>query len=87
MDWINVSAHAADRWHQRTDSPGIGPIVAWNEGDRTNVRTIEGDELRYHRDTETILVRKEQVLVTVIDAATARPAIQRSIYGRVKPSA
>ena len=82
MEWIIVSRHAADRWHQRTDSPGVGPIVAWNRAERRDVRDLNGDEIRYHRASETLLVRKGAVLVTVVDAPTARRQICQDVYGQ-----
>lgn len=82
MEWIIVSRHAADRWHQRTDSPGVGPIVAWNRAERRDVRDLNGDEIRYHRASETLLVRKGRVLVTVVDAPTARRQIRQDVYGQ-----
>jgi len=82
MEWIIVSGHAADRWHERTDSPGVGPIVAWNEAERREVRDLNGDEIRYHRPSETLLVRKAGVLVTVVDAPTARRQIRQDVYGQ-----
>ena len=85
-DWVYITDHAAERWHERTETPGIGPIVAWNESGRREVSELTGDEIRYHRATETLLIRKGGVLVTVIDASTARPNIQREIYGNARPS-
>lgn len=82
MEWIIVSTHAAERWHERTDSPGVGPIVAWNEAERRNIRGVHGDETRYHRESETILVRKARVLVTVVDAEDARPEVRQDLYGQ-----
>lgn len=84
IDWICVTDHAAERWHERTESPGIGPIVAWNESERRDISELSGDEIRYHRATETLLVRKGTALVTVIDVNTARPNLQREIYGEVR---
>lgn len=81
MDWIVVSTHAADRWHERTDSPGIGPVVAWSEAERRDVPGIHGDEVRYHDEAEVILVAKGGVLVTVIDVASARPRAKEAITG------
>ena len=81
IDWVYVTDHAAERWHERTATPGIGPIVAWNESERREVSELTGDEIRYHPATESLLIRKDGVLVTVIDASTARPSIQHEIYG------
>lgn len=79
MDWLVVSEHAAERWHQRTDAPGIGPLVAWNAAERRDVDGLHGDEIRFHRATKTFLIQKSGVLVTVVDVATARPSIRASV--------
>jgi len=65
-EWLVVSNHAARRWHQRTDSPGIGPLIAWNQAERRQDTLLRGDEVRYHRHTQAYLVRREDTLVTVI---------------------
>jgi len=81
VDWIIVSNSAADSWHKHTDSPGVGPIVAWNESERRDVRHLNGDEIRYHQGTETLLIRRGDVLVTVVDALDASRHIRQDIYG------
>lgn len=58
MEWITVTTHAGDRWHERTNSAGVGPIVAWNEGHPVSVPTLEADEVRHHSPTDTLLVRQ-----------------------------
>jgi len=80
MDWVDVTNHAAIRWHQHTSSPGVGPVVAWTQGEPCSPPTLEADEVRYHRPTDTLLLKKEGVLVTVIDVQTARPAIRSAVY-------
>lgn len=67
MDWINLSTHAVKRWHERTDSPGVGPRYAWDEAKKVeNVPGVYGDEFRYHSATGTIMIRKGNTLATVI---------------------
>lgn len=84
-EWIRVTDHAADRWHERTDTPGVGPIVAWNKSERRDITDLDADEIRYHQATEMLLLRRDEALVTVIDASTARPKIQQDIYGDAQP--
>jgi len=79
VDWITVSGHAAERWHERTDEPGIGPIVAWNEAERRHVPDLDAEEIRYHRPTETLLLQNGGVLVTVINVSTARKQVQQAV--------
>lgn len=74
------TTHAAERWNERTDSPGIGPIVAWTRAERRNdVPQLRGDEFRYHRPTDTLLVARDRVIVTCIDIPSARPQIRRAL--------
>jgi hypothetical protein len=79
MDWINLTDHAAVRWKQRTDNPGVGPIVAWNEAIRAEPADVVADEVRYHESTDTLLVRRQTRLVTVLPADTYQT--QRPIGG------
>lgn len=89
---IKVSNHGSSRWHQWTDSPGLGPVVAWN--DATTLPSNHGlycDEARYHSDTETVLLVSPdddpepededdvRVLVTVIDANTCKSQCRSAI--------
>lgn len=90
-EMIKVSNHGRSRWHQWTDSPGLGPVVAWN--DAITLPSNHGlycDEARYHGDTETVLlvspddehdeeVDDVRVLVTVIDATTCKSQCKSAI--------
>lgn len=78
-DWIVVSAHAYERWHERTDAPGHGPRVAWFNGFGIDCRAIDADEARYHQPTDTVLIRKEGTLVTVLDVADSRAPVQDAV--------
>lgn len=73
MKYLTVSDHAFSRWYQRSDEPGIGPQAAWEMGvdvpvDETD---LDGDEIRYHPRSRTLLVRQRDVLVTVVHIKTA----------------
>lgn len=81
VEWIIVTTHAAVRWHERTESPGVGPVVAWNESERREVSDLHGDEIRFHRGLEVLLVRQGNVLATVIDASTARESVRADVFG------
>lgn len=82
MEWITVSKNAGESWQDVTDSPGVGPIVAWNEAERRDVSTLRADEVRYHRATETLLLAKGETLVEVIDATEATRQIRQDVYGQ-----
>lgn len=79
VEWVVVSSHAAERWHQRTKTPGVGPIVAWNEAERREISDLDADEIRYHKPTGTLLLKNGGVLVTVIEVATARQPIRKAV--------
>lgn len=70
MKPIRVTDHAHDRWAERADhSSAAGPQVAWSEGVAITVpHGIDSDEVRYHAPSETVLVRRNAAIVTVIDA-------------------
>lgn len=65
---IHTSSHAQQRWRER--SPPDAPVLeaAWEQGTRlTDVeRALQADECRYHRGSETVLVRRGRTLVTVL---------------------
>lgn len=67
-DWVRVTSHAADRWHERTDSPGIGPRGAYIEGTPVpdGSHEFNADEVRHHRPSGTLLLRRGDRLVTVV---------------------
>ena len=71
MKPIPVTDHAHDRWAERADhSSAAGPQVAWHQGEQITVpHGLSGDEVRYHAPSETVLVRLDRSIVTVIDAA------------------
>lgn len=67
-DWVVVTGHAADRWHERTDDPDIGPVVAWMTASRCDPSHLYGDEIRYHAGVDCYLVTRNGRLVTVVEA-------------------
>lgn len=81
MDWLDVSKNAGERWLEVTDSPGIGPVVAWNEAERRQVRDLRADEVRYHRPTDTLLLAHGTTLVEVMDATSANRQIRQDVFG------
>lgn len=65
---IHVSAHAAKRWTERTEPGAVEPKTAWVTGVRVRDAedVVDADECRYHRETETILVRRDTTIVTIL---------------------
>lgn len=70
MKPIRVTDHAHERWAERADHSSVaGPQVAWHEGVPITVpHGLNGDEVRYHAPSETVLVRQNASIVTIIDA-------------------
>lgn len=69
-DWVTVTEHAAERWHQRTDAPGFGPRAAWIHGRPVNDHDYpNADEVRTHGRAGVDLLRVGGVLVTVLPTA------------------
>lgn len=67
-EWIYVTKHAGDRYQERTDSPGVGPRVAWLQATRVEPSHLHGDEIRYHARLDLYLIVKQARLVTVVPA-------------------
>lgn len=80
MEWIEVSKHAGERWHEHTTHPGVGPVVAWNRGiPLVAMDGLDGEEARVLEDVGdegVVMVRKDDTMVTVVNVATASPAVQ-----------
>jgi len=76
---ICVSGHAYHRWRARATDAQCGPADAWTDGQSIECPVLDGDEFRYHDATETVLVRKETTLVTVIDVHTASSGVREAV--------
>jgi len=68
---IHVTEHAVKRWLARTNAPGVLPLEVWAEGEPITCAALDGDDFRYHDRSETVLVRRDEALVAVIDPASA----------------
>lgn len=65
---VELSAHARSRWTTRSDVPWVDLELAWYAGVELTVSGFDADEVRYHQRSETLLVRRDVTIVTVIDA-------------------
>lgn len=67
VDVPPVSEHALDRWDERSNPSSVAPETAWRHGQRVAptgpFRNV--DELRYHRETGTLLLSNGLSLSTV----------------------
>lgn len=77
---VRVSGHAARRWFERSEKPLIDPSTAWEYGTEIFGHGLEGDEVRYHELSGTVLVRKDDTITTVIEEATAKPTVRRAVH-------
>lgn len=79
-DWIDLTDHAAERWAARSADVDHGPVVAWVEGAPVaEPHGLDADEVRFHRPSGTVLLRRDEAIVTVIDADTAKSALRRAL--------
>jgi len=76
-----VSRHAQQRWIQRSSLPSMDPLVAWRSPDAQLLRNhdLDGDEVRYHEPSDAVLVRKDDTLVTVIHAPSAKWRVRAAV--------
>ncbi|WP_134671736.1 hypothetical protein [Halorussus marinus] len=78
---LRVSKHVrGERWAQRSADPVMNPVDAWADATEIFGHGLDGDEVRYHEHSETVLVRKDDTLVTVIDATTAKRSVRHAIH-------
>lgn len=76
VDWPVISEHAAERWHQRRSEPAdgqtVGPQVAWVDAQVVPAASylFDCDSARYHEATDTVFLRKDTTIVTVLDASS-----------------
>lgn len=75
---ISVSTHARRQWRRRADTPGLDPQLAW-ELAAPLPHTADFDEGRYHDQSETVLFRRNTVVVTVYDAGDVSADLRTQI--------
>lgn len=70
-----LTRHAGDQWDTRTQDDSVAPETAWDHGQRIQAGApFHGvDEVRYHRATGTLLLRKASTLMTVYDVDELQP--------------
>jgi len=78
-----VSNHAGKRWDQRTPPDSVSPETAWEHSQRVNgpERLTGTDEARVHLPTQTVLLRSQDCIVTVLSEREC----SRDVYNYVEP--
>lgn len=82
---LEVKSHVKKkRWLERADDPSIDVLQAWKDGvqmdeEAHNEHRIFSDEIRYHHETTTILIRKDVGITTVLDYRQGRPGLKGSV--------
>jgi len=78
-----ISAHAAQRWDERTPADSVAPKTAWEHAQRVAgpEQTTHTDECRVHISTGAVLLRVNHRIVTVL---TERE-LDQDAYQQIKP--
>lgn len=76
---VELSTHARSRWASRSAVPWLDPLLAWAAAVELPESAFDADEVRYHRRSETLLVRRDTMIVTVVDATDVRPTTRAGI--------
>jgi hypothetical protein len=65
---LSVTNHAELRWLQRSETVELTPREAWQEGYYVGCED-RGGTTRLHPPTETILLKRDDTLITVLNSA------------------
>lgn len=63
---VTVSAHARERWRSRSKQTKYGPRGAWESGVSVWQFPADAHRVRYHAPTRTVLLAKNDIIVTVL---------------------
>ena len=75
-----VTWHAGDRWDDRTDADSVAPETAWAHGQRIDAGgPLRNVDVRLHRDSGTLLLRKGGVIVSIYALDDLQPAVYRAV--------
>ena len=75
---IDISEHTHRQWRCRSDTPGVDPQLAWELGISLE-DCPDFEEGRYHAHSETVLFRRNTVVVTVYDTRDIKTDLRRQI--------
>ena len=71
MSAVTGGTHGAERWMTRAD-PDVDVVDAWAEAYEMSLPRPEYNEVdsaRYHRSTDTVLLRANATIVSVLDVS------------------
>jgi len=77
---LQVTSHAREQWNKRADDANTTLLDAFYSGVRIGAHKIdyiERDEARYHKPSETVLLRDDWSIITVYYRPTAKRTIQQ----------
>lgn len=78
----HITAHAADRWDERTAADAVSPETAWHDATRLpDLASDQHDELRVHEPQAVVLARRDAAIVTIL--ATTGPDAQQWLQSHV----
>lgn len=77
----DASEHARTRWVQRVGVGGVGVAAGWLEAVSLegHGHGCHGDEARYHRESNTVMVRKDDTITTVMDGRALKESTRRAV--------
>lgn len=80
--YLEVTEHVCDRWQSRSDV-SMPILQAWEDGIEMTGHGLVADEVRYHSETDTALLRGTNGIMTAIDVGTARKEIRYAAQAAV----
>lgn len=80
MNSISVSDHATLRWLMRARRFHTPLRYAWEDAVEIDEHgTLFADEIRYHPQTETLLVSRNHNVTTVLNVSTVDPDVRAAV--------
>lgn len=77
---VQLSQHAKLRWTMRSGEMRMTLATAWEAAVEIHEHgDLTVDEVRYHEETETLLLRRGSWVTTVLEAQYADQAVQAAV--------
>lgn len=71
------SYHGQIQWYKR--GGGTTLVDAWEKSHPLRTDALDGDEFRYHEPSDTVIVRKDTDLTTVIEVEGAKRGVVEAV--------